>query len=715
MVALSPLGGAGWQFFDNNGIPLAGGKLYTYSAGTTTPAITYTTNAGTPGTENSNPIILDSAGRVTSEIWLLSATAYKFRLDTANDATLWVKDNIPGIFADAALTADMVTYSEGSPGAVDRTVEDRLQDYVSVKDFGAVGDGVTDDTAAIQSALDALALNGGGKLYLPGDFTYLLATKSAVSGETAFLRIPNNVEIVGPRSAIVKLAANVGNYAGVFMPAVAAGNTASNVILNGFTIDQNAANNSTCDITPNVVEKTLAAILFLRKCEKVYVKNCMFLNAPGVNTVCINGALSSDIRVDDNHIEFLRGTSSIPDSYDNSAVYIEANGYSCCRNYVINTSVSGGGTFEGGRTAIETHGSSGLVCDNWMVKFQKAANVVGHLLGQDLPEFNRTIVSRNMAFQCRSGISLWSLTGSDFKGFIVSDNTLELNPTLFKDDASTINGIDTVVDAGAAGAFQAGIISNNIIHFLGDIETALAANRSAGIAVDCLGAVSDVQIVDNMIYMSPFSGISIFQQTGAFDNIVVKGNTIVDAGQNSLSAIRFGILWRGTVTNGQCTDNLCVETTATIKVLNAVSTQLVAGGSITTGRNYTRAPLSSSLLRNASGAYDVVAGWATPAFSGALVTLSPDTDDTNFRIVVDSTAARTAAIFATAVAATGTEISVQVINTSGGTTNLAWTASYEFSTPWVQLTAGQRATLKFTYDQATSKWYQSSPQMTVTS
>ena len=45
-VNLSPIGGACWQFFDNNGAPLTGGKLYTYAAGTTTPQATYTSISG---------------------------------------------------------------------------------------------------------------------------------------------------------------------------------------------------------------------------------------------------------------------------------------------------------------------------------------------------------------------------------------------------------------------------------------------------------------------------------------------------------------------------------------------------------------------------------------------------------------------------------------------------------------------------------------------
>jgi hypothetical protein len=96
-VFLSPIGGAGWQFFNNDGTVLSGGKLYTYAAGTTTPKTTYTTFAGTIA--HSNPIILNSAGRVpTGEIWL-NPTQYKFVLNTSSDVLIATYDNISGIGA----------------------------------------------------------------------------------------------------------------------------------------------------------------------------------------------------------------------------------------------------------------------------------------------------------------------------------------------------------------------------------------------------------------------------------------------------------------------------------------------------------------------------------------------------------------------------------------------------------------------------------------
>jgi len=96
-VFLSPIGGAGWQFFNNDGTVLAGGKLYTYAAGTSTPKTTYTTFAGSIA--HANPIVLDSAGRVPGgEIWLTAGT-YKFSVFTSANVLIATYDNISGIGA----------------------------------------------------------------------------------------------------------------------------------------------------------------------------------------------------------------------------------------------------------------------------------------------------------------------------------------------------------------------------------------------------------------------------------------------------------------------------------------------------------------------------------------------------------------------------------------------------------------------------------------
>ena len=96
-VFLSPVGGVAAQFFTNNGVPLSGGKLYSYAAGTTTPKTSYTSSSG--NTAHTNPIILDSAGRVPGgEIWI-SAPPYKFVLNTSTDVLIATYDNVVGIGA----------------------------------------------------------------------------------------------------------------------------------------------------------------------------------------------------------------------------------------------------------------------------------------------------------------------------------------------------------------------------------------------------------------------------------------------------------------------------------------------------------------------------------------------------------------------------------------------------------------------------------------
>jgi hypothetical protein len=92
------------QFFDANGAPLVGGKLYTYAAGTTTPLASYTDSTG--NIANTNPIILDSRGE--ANVWLAGAI-YKFALYSATNVLIWTVDNINGSTFSVNATGDGTT------------------------------------------------------------------------------------------------------------------------------------------------------------------------------------------------------------------------------------------------------------------------------------------------------------------------------------------------------------------------------------------------------------------------------------------------------------------------------------------------------------------------------------------------------------------------------------------------------------------------------
>jgi len=116
---LSPIGN-GFQFFTTTGLPLSGGLLYSYQAGSSTPLATYTTSSGT--TANANPIVLGVDGRPPQEIWLNSGYSYKFVLQDSTSATIATYDNLYGIptstSSGSAIPSGSVILWSGSQGSI---------------------------------------------------------------------------------------------------------------------------------------------------------------------------------------------------------------------------------------------------------------------------------------------------------------------------------------------------------------------------------------------------------------------------------------------------------------------------------------------------------------------------------------------------------------------------------------------------------------------
>ena len=150
-INLSAFAGAGAQFLDSNGAPLSGGLLYSYLSGTSTPATTYTVRAGT--TNNTNPIVLDAAGRTPSEIWLDGGVLYKFVLKSSTYVQIGTYDSIPAI-NDTTSISNLITVA--GTNALTGLATPTLGGYAAGAQYSFIAQ--NNNTAAVTIDIDTLGV-----------------------------------------------------------------------------------------------------------------------------------------------------------------------------------------------------------------------------------------------------------------------------------------------------------------------------------------------------------------------------------------------------------------------------------------------------------------------------------------------------------------------------------------------------------------------------
>jgi len=203
-VNLSPVFNA-YQGFTSGGTPLNGGLIYTYQAGTSTPAATYTTNVG--NVANANPIVLGSDGRPPNEVWLIQGQGYLFVLKDSAGNQLGSYDNISApdgnvltLLADPTNAANgdaLIAVKSTLTSGVARTQHDKNAETISIADFlppGYVTDGSVDYTTYVQAFFTACATNHKRGLLLPIDIQ-ISSQISLTSGSNL-----SNFEICGESS-----------------------------------------------------------------------------------------------------------------------------------------------------------------------------------------------------------------------------------------------------------------------------------------------------------------------------------------------------------------------------------------------------------------------------------------------------------------------------------------------------------------------------------
>lgn len=177
MAKIAPFGKYYAQ--DSNGAPLAGGKLYTYDAGTSTPKTTYTDKYATSA--NTNPVVLDANGY--ADVWL-DTGGYKFVLKDSLDNTIWTQDNIDGGSA-TGYAATVITKSSGfslSTNEQNAVIACTSSLTISLLPVATAGDGFS--AVIINTSSGDVTLDPDGAETINGLSTLIVRSSSSVSIHT---------------------------------------------------------------------------------------------------------------------------------------------------------------------------------------------------------------------------------------------------------------------------------------------------------------------------------------------------------------------------------------------------------------------------------------------------------------------------------------------------------------------------------------------------
>lgn len=411
------------------------------------------------------------------------AQEYSIRVMNKNGTTVY--SSLNGL--TDRLSSAQISYLPAGTGAVATTVQNKLRESVSVKDFGAVGDGVTDDTAAIQAAVTA---NAGRTVFVPAG-TYIVSV----------LSIPHSMGIEGEGPAsILKQKSATNNH---FIQPTSDG---TQISFSDLTLDQNNAQQTTGSGlflfnttragtagSPHIVEFDF--VTFKDFCEGALrivgdrstatrevmkVRNCKFRGGTesesGIyNTFTIFAADASELMVDGcdfDHgltltkqgIPAIAVAGTVTPSAEYTEVTIRNNRFNGYGRFTLG---SGIGVIDAYVWADKVDISGNKFTRSYVVPIRAKCNAKNLIIhGNIMAEFINTGVA-----SLNGGISIVSATLNPAAGrYIITNNVI---------DGAIYRGIEVSEGTGNPESL---IIANNIITSSGDIGVYLV--RCQGFAIE---------------------------------------------------------------------------------------------------------------------------------------------------------------------------------------------------------------------------------------
>lgn len=468
---------------------------------------------------------------------------------------------------------------------------------VSVKDFGAIGDGSVDDTAAIQKAINRVRDAGGGTVFFPNG-TYKV---SILPSKYYALSIYSNITLKGNsnQGSIIKLAEQQGSYSSILAGEEASSNI-SNFAMYDLAIDGNGlANQMPPDIENKESEQTINEMnhaLRIYNGSEINVERCRFINMNTRNAITVNGndapfnVIVSDVLIKDNVFESIGGGEF---DHDHSTIYTHAKRIKIINN--VFSSRNGAGT-NAARTAIEIHGDDHEVKGNEINGFANGIYVTGYAASSD-----NQVVTDNIIKNAHTGIMIWSYfsygntENPAISNTTIANNKITLNIdgwrelwgnsaskgiALEKESDSPITNVNILNNEISFNNFSGnsresdnrafGIsfwrtkfpnIENKNIRIVGNkINNSLAGGIYLSMLVD-QGEISQNSIINpgqsEGLFRAFASGIFVDK---SIEDVDIKGNSIVD--NQTTNTLKVGI-----ISLGNCLIN-CSITENTLEVQN---------------------------------------------------------------------------------------------------------------------------------------------------
>lgn len=462
---------------------------------------------------------------------------------------------------------------------------------VNVLDYGAIGDGVTNDTAAIQAAIDAAATTGKTVYFPAGTYIVVPATTKVWEGSgsmTCAFVMRSNMHLVGDGGATIKLKNNCSTLASPKLLAMFFSNEQlSNLSFCGLTMDMNGLNNRISPSAPTSYNRYNQAMIHFSgtiggvaaRADNVTVNNCKFLNTAGVSCIVMGQSNSSGVTLSSNWsvTNSLFDNNGL-DTDDHSSIYAWADNVVCENNtFTADTmwpnGVSGNsGSFVG----YEVHGANQRFVNNLVRNYYQGMWVSTN----QTSDCDNIIIANNTFSPIKfAGIDFFrfSAVESLISKVVINANTIGLDDTV---QSGTVPDLKVAIQINASYTLKDISITNNICSKIGTnkasafvnlgVPFSVAAQKHTDIVIknnaafgftfgvyattstNGLGYVevsnnSFVNFTQQGVYSNP-TGVYV-SATTAIDYLVINNNTFTDNGNAETSLTEFGIRLAGAATN----------------------------------------------------------------------------------------------------------------------------------------------------------------------